>query len=74
MIFIVVVVMFIVRVPIVGVIAHPVVVRPVTMAILVLLPMPPNCDADGRRRNTTRGLDNTPGETDSEARKQYSRN
>jgi hypothetical protein len=72
-IFIVVVVMLIVRVPIVGVIVHPVVVRPVTMAIIVLVPMPSNCDSNGHRSNTPRGSDDATRKADSTAHKQLSR-
>ncbi|CAE6857393.1 hypothetical protein R70006_08301 [Paraburkholderia domus] len=70
---IVVVVMLTVRVPIIGVVAHPVVVRPVTMAIIVLVPMPSNCDSNGHRSNAPRGLDDATRKADSKAHKQCSR-
>lgn len=73
MIFIVVVVMLIVRVQIIGVVAHPVVVRPVTTAIIVLVPVPSNCDSNGHWSNTALGLDDATRKAGSKADKQCSR-
>ncbi len=70
---VVVIVMLTVPASIIGVLTHPVVVCPVTMAVVILVAMPTNCNSDRRRRNYHRGWDDATGEADPEARKECRR-